>query len=82
MCPSETASMGPNTIVTDEINVETENMDSNRCEATLKAHKCKHCHKSFTTQHYLQIHTRKHTGEKPYQCKAGFASFGQGRFKP
>ena len=75
--PSENASMGADINVKDEMNVKTENMEGSGYEAALKAHKCKHCHKSFTTQHYLQIHTRKHTGEKPYKCKVCEEQFSQ-----
>ena len=55
LCPRENASMGSNTNVEEEKNVKTKNMEGNGCEAALNAHKCKHCHKSFTTQRYLQI---------------------------
>ena len=80
LCPGENASVGNDTNVKEEVNVKTENVEGNGCEAALNAHKCKHCHKSFTTQRYLQIHTREHTGEKPYKCKVceeQFAQIGQ-----
>ena len=80
LCPSENASVGNYTNVKAEVNVKIENMEGNGYEAARNVHKCKHCHKSFTTQRYLQIHTRKHTGEKTYQCKVckeQFSRIGQ-----
>jgi len=30
---------------------------------------CNYCERSFTTEKTWEIHTRSHTGEKPYQCE-------------
>jgi hypothetical protein len=40
---------------------------------------CTECGKSFTQQAHLQIHFRKHTGERPFQCSfpGCFKSFTQ-----
>ena len=35
---------------------------------TAKTYQCDICLKLFAQRHYLRIHRRSHTGEKPYQC--------------
>jgi uncharacterized Zn-finger protein len=44
-----------------------------------KKYKCTECDKSFTQQAHLQIHFRKHTGERPFHCSFPncFKSFTQ-----
>uniref|UniRef100_A0A1I8HQT3 Zinc finger protein n=1 Tax=Macrostomum lignano TaxID=282301 RepID=A0A1I8HQT3_9PLAT len=34
-----------------------------------KPHKCKRCGKSFSAKHDLHVHSRSHTGERPFECK-------------
>ncbi len=31
-------------------------------------HDCSECGKKFTQSANLQVHMRKHTGERPYEC--------------
>ena len=42
-----------------------------------KRHQCTQCSKSFDKKSILKIHTRVHTGEKPYSCSQCSKSFAQ-----
>lgn len=41
----------------------------------LNPHKCEFCEKSFETNYRLDLHTRKHTGNRPYVCDKCAKSF-------
>lgn len=38
---------------------------------------CEHCGKTFKQQNVFRVHTRIHTGERPYQCERCGMSFNQ-----
>ncbi|XP_076122402.1 uncharacterized protein LOC143102567 [Alosa pseudoharengus] len=42
-----------------------------------KPHKCADCSKAFSFKAQLQVHQRKHTGEKPYACDICEKAFSQ-----
>lgn len=41
----------------------------------VKSYNCDICLKPFAQRHYLQIHKRSHTGERPFQCQVCSRSF-------
>ncbi|XP_072948458.1 uncharacterized protein [Epargyreus clarus] len=56
-------------------NVSYMNMHVLSIHKKLKSFKCTFCPKAFTSNKALKVHTRNHTGERPYSCDVCLASF-------
>ena len=46
-------------------------------ERSRVAYPCKHCGKVFSANFHLQMHIRKHTGDKPFVCEQCGRAFSQ-----